>query len=182
MHDHAAADAEKTIPAVLVIGPDGPAERSVPLYDWLAVGRECAGIDERHRLLIDDLAVSRTHLELRLDFDLDQAWLTDMSTNGTRLNGQRVARSVPVQIMPGDRIRLGPAELQFRSRRFTAESGEPDADRKSTLRELKVVDLVMVVGDIVGFSTIAETTSDRVLLENIDRLYAELRKILARHH
>jgi class 3 adenylate cyclase len=41
--------------------------------------------------------------------------------------------------------------------------------------------MVMVVGDIVGFSTIAEHTDDRVLLENIDRLYAELRQILARH-
>ena len=40
----------------------------------------------------------------------------------------------------------------------------------------------MVVGDIIGFSTIAETTGDRVLLENIDRLYAGLRQILARHH
>lgn len=182
MHDHAAADAEETIPAMLVIGPDGPAERSAPVYDWLAVGRECVGIDERHRLLIDDPAVSRTHLELRLDFDLDQAWLTDVSTNGTRLNGQRVARSVPVQIKPGDRIRLGPAELQFRSRRFTGEGGEPDTDRKSTHREFTVVDLVTVVGDIVSFSAIAETTSDRVLLENIDRLYAELREILAQHH
>ena len=42
--------------------------------------------------------------------------------------------------------------------------------------------MVMVVGDIIGFSTIAETTGDRVLLENIDRLYAGLRQILARHH
>jgi class 3 adenylate cyclase len=39
-----------------------------------------------------------------------------------------------------------------------------------------------VVGDIVSFSSIAEYTDDRVLLENIDRLYAELRRILARHH
>ena len=42
--------------------------------------------------------------------------------------------------------------------------------------------MVMVVGDIIGFSTIAETTGDRALLENIDRLYAGLRQILARHH
>ena len=41
--------------------------------------------------------------------------------------------------------------------------------------------MIMVVGDIIGFSTIAETTGDRALLENIDRLYAGLRQILARH-
>ena len=51
-----------------------------------------------------------------------------------------------------------------------------------TIRQINVTDMVMVVGDIIGFSTIAETTGDRVLLENIDHLYAGLRQILARHH
>jgi class 3 adenylate cyclase len=173
------------VPATLVVAPDQAEERSVPVYDWLVVGRECAGTDERRRLLIDDPAVSRTHLELRLDLDLDQAWLTDHSTNGTRLNGQRMERSIPVRIKPGDRIRLGGAELQFRSRRFaaTAGSGAPGVVQDlNTIRAITVTDMVMVVGDIIGFSTIAEGTDDRLLLENIDRLYAELRRILSLHH
>ena len=180
----ASAEADAA-PAMLVIAPGRAGERPVPIYDWLVVGRECAGADERHRLLIDDPAVSRTHLELRLDFELDQAWLTDHSTNGTRLNGQRVARSVPVRITPGDQVRLGGTELQFRSRRFAATAGaeEPSPVRElKTIREVAVADMVMVVGDIVAYSTIAEKADDRVLLENIDRLYAELRQILSRHH
>ncbi len=171
------------IPATLVIAPDRAEERSAPIYDWLVVGRECAGIDERHRLLIDDLTISRTHLELRLDFALDQAWLTDHSTNGTRLNGQRIERSVPVRIKPGDRVRLGSSELQFRSRRFDMPetSGFTVSTEMKTIRHVTVTEMVMVVGDVMSFSTIAETTDDRVLLENIDRLFAVLRKILARH-
>jgi len=168
-----------SIPALLVIAPDLAEEQSTPVYDWVAVGRECAGVEERHRLLIEDPAISRTHLEVRLDFAGDQAWLTDHSTNGTRLNGKRIERSIPVTIKPGDRIRLGQAELQFRSRRFSATS---TAAAMATLREINVTDMVMVVGDILSFSTIAESADDRVLLENIDRLYAELRQILARHH
>ena len=39
----------------------------------------------------------------------------------------------------------------------------------------------MVVGDIVSYSAIAENAGHRVLLENIDRLYAGLRQILSRH-
>ena len=31
-----------------------PRSRSAPVYDWIVVGRECAGADEQHRLLIDD--------------------------------------------------------------------------------------------------------------------------------
>jgi len=170
---------------MLVVAPDHAEERSVPVYDWLVVGRECAGIEERRRLLIEDPAVSRTHLELRLDFDRDQAWLTDHSTNGTRLNGQRMERSIAVRIKPGDRVRLGDAELQFRSRRFmaAAASGAPGVVQDlNTIRAIAVTDMIMVVGDIIGFSTIAEGTDDRSLLENIDRLYAELRRILSLHH
>jgi adenylate cyclase len=173
-------------PAQLVTAPDAAEPRSTPVYDWLMVGRECPGVDERHRLVIDDPAVSRTHLELRLDFGSDQAWLTDLSTNGTRLNGRRIERSVPVRIMPGDRVRLGQAELEFRSRRFaaTADAGaHPKVpDERRTIREAMVMDMVMVVGDIVGFSTIAENADDLVLLENVDRLYAGLRQVLSRHH
>ncbi len=136
-------------------------------------------VNERHRLVIDDPAVSRTHLELRLDLAGDQAWLTDHSTNGTRLNGQRIERSVPVRIMPGDRVRLGSVELQFRSRRFVASAGTGALE---TVRQISIADMVMVVGDIIAFSSIAEYTDDFVLLENIDRLYAELRQVLSRHH
>jgi adenylate cyclase len=177
-------DAEP-IPATLVVAPDTPDERSTPLYDWLIVGRECAGIDDRHRLLVDDLTISRKHLELRLDLDLDQAWLTDHSTNGTRLNGKRIERSVPIRIKPGDRMRVGVVELQFRSRRFagTDETGAMTTSTElKTIRHVTVADMLMVVGDVLSFSTIAEAADDRVLLESIDRLFAVLRKILAKHH
>jgi class 3 adenylate cyclase len=173
------------IPATLVIAHNGARERAIPVYDWLVVGRECAGVDDRHRLVINDPAVSRTHLGLRLDLELDQAWVTDHSTNGTRLNGRRIAHKIPVPIRPGDHVRVGGTELEFRSHRFAAVADADDpglADERSTFREITVDEMVMVVGDIVGFSTIAEHTDDRVLLENIDRLYAGLRQILARHH
>ncbi len=185
-----ASGASETIPAVLVVGPDLDGERSVPMHDWLAVGRECAGVDERHQLVINDPAVSRTHCEVRLDFSLDQAWLTDCSTNGTRLNGHRVERAVPVRLRPGDRFRVGGVELQFRSRRFTAPdsggglsgSGIGAGGKPNTIREVSVTQMAMAVGDIAGFSTIAEQTDDRLLLENIDRLFTGLRRILARHN
>ncbi len=188
----ASGQAGPAIPAVLVTAPDRAEQRSTPVYDWLVVGRECPGVDERHRLVIDDQTVSRTHLELRLDFELDQAWLTDHSTNGTRLNGRRIERSVPVKIKPGDRVRLGQAELQFRSPRFTGGTGagtgagagaggRQGVQQWETVREFTVTEMVMAVGDIVGFSTIAENTDDLVLLENVDRLFAELRQILDRH-
>ncbi len=166
------------IPGLLVLAPDTPAERSVPVYDYLVVGRECEGVDDSRRVLVDDPAVSRSHLELRLDLERDQAWLVDRSTNGTRLNGRRIERYTPVQIRPGDRVRLGGAEAQFRSRRFGTVLG-PGAPE--TLREIAVTEMVSAVGDVVAFSTISEYTDDRLLLATVDRLYGELRHVLARH-
>jgi adenylate cyclase len=161
--------------AYLVAWPGEPDEESVPIYDHLYVGRECSGIEDERRFLIDDDAVSRNHMEVRLDVEQDQAWLVDRSTNGTRLNGTRIERSVPVQIMPGDRVRVGPVEFQFFSRQFSTPSG---VDSKLTVRSVAMTELVMVVGDIISFSTISEYTGAAELLEGINQTYSALRVLL----
>jgi adenylate cyclase len=172
-------------PALLVVSPEGADQRSVPVYDRLVVGRVCAGIEEGQRLLIDDRTISRLHLEVWLDFERDEAWLTDHSTNGTRLNGRRIERLVPVQMWSGDRVVAGQTELEFRSSRFGGGPGKgkrASHDGTTTVLHVAVNQMVMVVGDVVSFSTIAETTDDLVLLENIERLFTALRQVLLRHH
>jgi adenylate cyclase len=164
--------------AYLIAWPGRTEEQSIPVFDHLFVGRECSGIDDEHRFLIDDGSVSRTHVELHLDRAQNCAWLTDRSTNGTRLNGARMERSVPVQIMPGDLVEVGPVEFQFFSRHFTARA---ERDPRQTVRSVDMGELVMAVGDIVSFSTISERTDEAVLLHSINRLYSSLRKLLSAH-
>jgi adenylate cyclase len=164
--------------AYLIAWPGSSEEQSIPVFDHLFVGRECSGIDDDHRFLINDGSVSRTHVELHLDPVHDQAWLTDRSTNGTRINGTRIERSVPVQIMPGDLVQVGPVEFEFVSRQFTARA---DVDSRQTVRSVDMGELVMAVGDIVSFSTISEHTDEAVLLQSISRLYSDLRKLLSAH-
>lgn len=164
--------------AYLIAGPGSSDEQSIPIPDDLFVGRECSGIDNEHRFLIDDISVSRTHAEVHLDAGQNQAWLVDRSTNGTWLNGARMERSVPVQIMPGDRVQIGPVEFQFFSRHFSVPT---EVDSRRTARSVYMSELVMVVGDIVSFSTVSEYTEGAVLLESIDRVYSGLRKLLGAH-
>jgi adenylate cyclase len=161
--------------AYLIAWPGRDDERSIPVRGHLFVGRECDGIDDDHCFLIDDASVSRSHLEIHLDTGQDQAWLVDRSTNGTWLNGARMERSVPVQIWPGDKVQVGPVEFQFFSRHFSAPAA---ADPRQTVRHVSMSELVMVVGDIVSFSTVSEYTEGSVLLESIDRVYSGLRKLL----
>ena len=116
-HEPAGGSAQVEAPVVLVVNPGSEAEIALPIHDRLFIGRECGGIDAGRRYLIDEEAVSRTHLELRFDAARDQAWAIDRSTNGTRVNGARIERSVQLLLRPGDRLTVGSVEFELRSTR-----------------------------------------------------------------
>jgi predicted component of type VI protein secretion system len=104
--------------AYIAVDPGTVNEVLVPIDGRLVVGRECAGVDERHRLLIRDGSVSRSHLEISLDVQQDRAWAVDTSSNGTLLNGSAMQPAMPVPLRSGDQLTLGAVTLQFRSSRF----------------------------------------------------------------
>jgi class 3 adenylate cyclase len=147
---------------------------TVPVYDQLFVGRECAGISDQRRLVIRDKQISRCHLEIRLDAVGDHACLIDTSTNGTLLNDVRLDRAVPVPIMPDDKIRIGNVTLTFKSSRFT----ERDLNDSVTVCRISSATMMMVVGDITNYSTIAQGTDNTVVAESLYVLWKELRRVL----
>jgi adenylate cyclase len=164
--------------AFLMLHPGSRDERAIPIYDRIFIGRECAGIDDAHRLLIDDPEVSRNHLELRLDPEQDRAYVVDTSTNGTRVNGVRVERAVPVPVKAGDRVTVGQMDLDFRSRAF---AGRETVDTRQTAMRISLSKMAMVVGDITNYSTISQVTDSNVVAESLQVLFGELRTVLADH-
>lgn len=161
-----------------VVVADGGAERTVPIFDQLFVGRECAGIGDARRLVIDDPEISRTHLEIRLDAAGDQAFVIDTSSNGTLLNGVRLERAVALSIRPGDEIRIGDVALTFRSQRFTTvPRGAPLRTRERIGRAA----MVMAVGDIVNYSTISQMTDEGVMARGLHTLWQRLGDVLRAH-
>ena len=163
----------------VVVAPRTPDEYVVPIHDVLVIGRECGGVDPSHRLLIDDQTVSRRHVEIRLDVERDRATLFDVSTNGTRLNGERVERATDVRILPGDILTIGTIILEFRADRFFDASLRPGVG--STLIGLTLAEMAMVAGDLISFSTIAQYTDQDVLLREVDRIYRSLRALIIDH-
>ncbi len=157
------------------VGSNDPQE--IAIYDRLFVGRDCTGIEERHRLLVDDVNVSRNHLEIRVRRD-HGASVVDTSTNGTRLNGVRIERAVPVPLASGDHLTVGSMDLEFRTD-WSRPQGAPAGTQ--TIRYVTDADLVTVVGDIVGFSTISHTVPSRVVMESLDAVLVELRALLTRY-
>jgi class 3 adenylate cyclase len=165
-------------PATLVVDPGTPAERDVAIYDRLFVGRECAGVDESRRLLIDDPSASRNHLEIRVDRDQGVAYVIDMSTNGTRLNGIRVERGVPVMLAAGDVLAVGIVRLEFRS---DSLRGNDSHSLRATTALVTNAEFVMVVGDIVGFSTSSHGTPNRLVMQSLEMLLREFRALLSKY-
>ena len=164
---------------------DGGREHRVPIFDQMFVGRECAGISESRRLIIRDPEISRTHLEIRLDAVMDQAFVIDTSTNGTLVNGMRLERAVPRPIRPGDEIRIGDWLLTFRSQRFATAKGITAAGLSApglTRTRISQAAMVIVVGDIVNYSTISEVTDERVVAESLHTLWHEVGGVLHAHH
>jgi adenylate cyclase len=164
--------------AFLVVDADTDSERAVPIVDRIYVGREWRGIDDDHRLLIDDPSVSREHVEIVLDTDRDHASIIDRSTNGTRVNGIRIGRGVAAPLKAGDVVTVGTTDLVFRSDGFQAPAavGGPE-----TVRRVSLARMVMAVGDIVSYSTISQYTESTVVLQSLEMLYGGLQQILDRH-
>lgn len=162
--------------AYLVVRP-GTAEEQVAVVNGrLFVGRECAGIDDRQRLVLDEPDVSRNHFEIRLRQDSEVAHVVDLSTNGTRLNGVRIERATAVTLRSGDRLLIGNVEMEFRSESHQQSLGV--VDPRATARRIYRAPMALVVGDIIGYSTMSEGTSSEVIAGAIERLFAGLRRLV----
>jgi class 3 adenylate cyclase len=154
----------------------------VPIFDQLFIGRECAGISERRRLVLDDPEISRSHLEIRLDVERSRAFVIDTSTNGSLLNGARLGRAVPTELRSGDEIRLGTIVLAFHSSGVESAQQPPAAeDLLVTRTRISRAKMVMVVGDIANYSTISEATDGAVVAGSLNTLWQELGIILRAH-
>jgi adenylate cyclase len=172
-----AGEQPEELPAYLVIA-EGDGQGRVAIFDQLFVGRECAGISETRWLLIPDTDISRTHFEIRLDAAADQAFIIDTSSNGTTLNGMRLARAVMQRLRPGDEIRIADVVMTFHSQRFTAATRVPP---QRTPARISQSAMVMVVGDIVDYSMVSQTTGEGVVAESLNALWRELDSVLRAH-
>lgn len=148
----------------LMAGPRYGQELAVP-SPVVTVGR-AAGCD----VVVDDDSISAQHA--KLEYDLGSWRITDLeSTNGTAVEGVRLAPGVPTPLPYGATLRLGGVQLQFREVEHAdvdsarAQYTTPEAPR--TLREersgarfpvwlvLMIIILAVAIGIIVYMNVIA---------------------------
>lgn len=98
----------KGVPTFVVIEPRQLRGKTFTLADTLTIGR----VEDNDIIITDDSFVSSHHA--RIEIRPDSVWVVDMkSTNGTFVNGQRVADARSVR--KGDRIQVGGTVLEMRS-------------------------------------------------------------------
>lgn len=69
-------------------------------------------------VVVPDPSVSRNHAEINID--AAQILLTDLgSTNGTKLNGKRIAANTPVALYHTDKLKIGETELEVSCTSYT---------------------------------------------------------------
>ena len=161
---------------VLSEGGDRP-PRVVPIIGRLFVGRTCAGASASPHLLLDDPAISRDHLELRVD-PAAGVVLLDRSTNGTRVNGRQVGRDEPLSMTDGDFVEVGTIRMSFRS----LEAGDRISDGvRAVVRAIERAHIATVVGDIVGYTAMAARDGEDAAAAAADELFAALDGLLVAH-
>ncbi|HVS68471.1 MAG TPA: adenylate/guanylate cyclase domain-containing protein [Mycobacteriales bacterium] len=159
--------------AWVVSAPGSPEERAVRVDGRLFIGRECAGVDDAHRLLVEEAAVSRDHAEIRTS--ADGVHVVDRSTNGTRVNGRRIERDEWHPLADGDVLMIGSTELTLRVLEDLAVSAERQS---ATERAMASGRMAILVGDIVNYTTLTETRGAVAVAAAAEELWREVRPLV----
>jgi class 3 adenylate cyclase len=161
----------------LVLSEGDRPPRVVPIIGRLLVGRERAGASASQHLLLDDPAISRDHFELRVD-PADGVVLLDRSTNGTRVNGRKVEPDEPLALNDGDFVEVGTIRMSFRSLEAVDRISD---DVRAAVRAIEHAHVATVVGDVVGYTAMAERDGEDATAAAADELFAALAELLVAH-
>ncbi len=126
------------VPAVLYYckEPKGKAERlalEIPSDGRISVGRSGG-----NHLTLDDSSVSNFHASLSLDPGEGMSVADTGSTNGTFINGQRIAYGKATKLRPSDVVKFGTIEVMFELRPRTPETSNLDSENSSTGETLAI--------------------------------------------
>jgi len=129
-------------------------------------------------IMVDDPRVSRRHAMIRRQGD--GYWFLDLgSTNGSYINGKRVTTSQ--LLSPGDVIRISDRQFRFEGERSTRPKEDETALGVRTINEVHTRNVVMLVSDIQGFTSLSEKLSPDQLAPIIGSWYDCTEAILSSH-
>lgn len=142
---------------------------------------DCAGIvtvgrDKKSSIRLDDPGVSRQHALIR-EVGHNEFYLLDAgSHNGCYINDCRI--TTPTQLKDGDVLGLGTAVLTFRQE---PSAEEIEASMSGSMQTMTIVqshirDIVVLVADIRGFTTLSEQIPIETLSKTMTRWFNDVQE------
>lgn len=166
----------------LVAVSPGRQEQRFIFYSQLEIGRY-----EGHEpslsglLLIRDGTVSRRHCILSRSSD-GRCFVRDVSTNGTWLDGRRLAPNVEIEVRGGQVISLGRGhEFRLEYEEQTTASGIADHIPKRTMKIEGGSIVTVLVGDIRDYTVMVRERPADVVERSVNAVFGALEKEVERH-
>ena len=133
------------------------------------------GRSENNNVVIDDDVASRHHAMLQRS-EGGFFYITDLSTNGTLVNGARI--SVPVLLQPGDLITIGSHEFSFFQDTSVTAAGEATSGLQATNIFFAQKLITVLVADIRDFTGLARRIEPNKLSQLTGTLFRQTGKEL----
>ncbi len=145
------------------------------LLDKLFFGRICRGVEEDRCIRIDHPAISRDHAVIqisRLGIEI-----TDLSTNGTWVNGVRMAPGGTRELVNGDTIELG--DIIFNLVCLSPVCQRPEEGwEDQTETSPSIVWVTSLVADVRGFSAMCQSMDSRATYGLMKEVFLRFSKIV----
>ena len=157
-------------------------EHGVPvrlaLTDKIFLGRVCRGIERNKCILVHNPRVSRDHAVVRLT--RNGVEITDMSKNGTWVNGVRMAPGASRQLEDRDLITLGDKSIRLSCPHLAPQ---PQADNWTEQTAISPTDVCItsLVADVRGFSAFSQQTDSAVVYTFIKEIFSRFSTIVDEH-
>jgi adenylate cyclase len=137
------------------------------------------GRSSDNTIAIPGARASRRHAVIHAQ-EGDELWLIDLgSSNGTFLNGRRVAN--PVRLRNGDRLSIADTEFTFHQPQVTCTSGETTSLKEPTMIEIRNVPCWLLIADLANFTPLSQQLSPDQLAEVVGGWLRTCKEAIERH-
>lgn len=145
------------------------------LIDKIFLGRVCRGIEQDKCILVDNPLVSRDHAVIRLTRNGME--ITDMSKNGTWVNGVRMAPGASRRLEDGDLITLGGMTIRMAYPHPTSRSVEEHWMEQTAISPAMVT-VTSLVADVRGFSALSQQADSAVVYTFMKEIFSQFSAIV----
>jgi adenylate cyclase len=146
------------------------------LVDKLFIGRLCKGVDAKHCIQIDKPSVSRDHAVIQTTpFGIE---MTDRSTNGTWLNGVRMASGSSRVLVEGDVIEIGQVKLELVCEDDCIARSENGRKDEQTTISPSIVWVTSLVADVRGFSAMCQDNDSDAAYNMMHEVFSRFSDII----